>query len=181
MLYGALQMKVIFLDIDGVLITSKCFGASRRYTQKEWPLYHADEDAVRNFNRILAETGAVIVVSSTWRYHGMFKVKSALQEWGVDLGPNTERLLDMTPDLRAKLDLRLREGLDLYAAVTRGAEIRAWLDAFDRADAGEDIERFVILDDDDNMGGLYGDLIRTDFSAGVTPEIADMVIKRLNG
>jgi hypothetical protein len=59
-------MKVIFLDIDGVMIT--------RNSVKYQYLHHPEDEnirfsrrAVKNLNFLINETGAKIVISSTWR------------------------------------------------------------------------------------------------------------------
>jgi hypothetical protein len=67
-------MKVIFLDIDGVLATNMEYGKPRR---KFWDKYDTaktlripypfNPDCVKIFNRIILETDATIVLSSDWR------------------------------------------------------------------------------------------------------------------
>ena len=79
-------MKVIFLDLDGVICLSNNWGGRA----KKWAKYRSanpetsklisdgpvnvrfddfDKKAVKVLNEILEETGAEIVVSSDWRYH----------------------------------------------------------------------------------------------------------------
>lgn len=55
----------------------------------------------------------------------------------------------------------------------RGAEIKAYLDSCD------DIESFVIIDDEEAMGDLEPFLIETDFRTGITESVKDEVIRRL--
>lgn len=59
-------MKVIFLDIDGVLATTSCYGVARK---NKWDSYKFDEKCVTVLNFILQETGAEIILSSDWRRH----------------------------------------------------------------------------------------------------------------
>lgn len=61
----------------------------------------------------------------------------------------------------------IREGI-------RGAEIAAWL--AEQAD----VESFVILDDDSDMGHLAHRLVETDCVIGLTQEDADRAIAILN-
>ena len=69
-------MKVIFLDIDGVLATDKEFMMNRTKFQTKHPEakelhipYPFNPGCVKIFNEILQETDAKIVLSSDWRLH----------------------------------------------------------------------------------------------------------------
>lgn len=69
-------MKVIFLDIDGVLATHKQYMMSRKKFWDKNPIakdikipYPFDPKCVKIFNEILDETGADIVLSSDWKLH----------------------------------------------------------------------------------------------------------------
>jgi len=64
--------RVIFLDIDGVLI----------------PIGHkpsnmANSRCIEQLNRITDSTKAKIVISSSWRHNGFEKTVLALRAWGV--------------------------------------------------------------------------------------------------
>jgi len=68
-------MKVIFLDIDGVIITRK--------TCRKWPP-KADPTCVEVLNELIKRTGAVIVVSSCWRVgRTVDELQELLDGWGV--------------------------------------------------------------------------------------------------
>jgi HAD domain in Swiss Army Knife RNA repair proteins len=111
-------IKVIFLDIDGVLAPIR-----------RWDRYgDLDPMCIRELNEIVASSGADVVVSSTWR-HG--KTVAELQQM-LEAQGFTGRVLDKTPS-------------DMPAA-GRGTEIAAWLaehavDGYviidDHADMGE--------------------------------------------
>jgi hypothetical protein len=77
------RMKVIFLDIDGVL------NCAKTPNPRKFP-YIVDPALLVRFNRILESTGAHVVLSSTWRYDpaGLFSAK----HWGVPF-------IDITPDM----------------------------------------------------------------------------------
>ena len=69
-------MKIIFLDIDGVLATHKEFSMNRTKFQtkhaeaKEIHIpYPFNSGCVKIFNEILDETNAIIVLSSDWRFY----------------------------------------------------------------------------------------------------------------
>lgn len=65
-------MKIIFLDIDGVLIPPR-----------HRPPNTADPDCVKLLNIITDRTKAKIVISSSWRHYGYNKTVSSLRDWGV--------------------------------------------------------------------------------------------------
>jgi hypothetical protein len=124
----------------------------------------ADADCVAHLNRIIEESDAYIVVSSTWRTLGLITMKDHLLEWGVKC-----KVLDVTPDLTRKHGA-------LYAGATRGAEIQAWLDNYTR----HEIESLVILDDDSDMGALMPWLVKTSTEHGLTEADAGLAIKKLS-
>ena len=106
MLYSPVEavcvaMKVLFLDIDGVLTTSR----SRRKA-----IDHCDRNCVLELLHIVGQTGCKIVVSSSWRIFGEQHVKDALQANGAPVFA----IIGFTPDLHGE---------------ERGDEIQAWLDS----------------------------------------------------
>ncbi len=58
-------MKILFLDIDGVVLSGEELWASSRTQPHRWLPPHKFEAV----DEVLARTGAVVVVSSTWRIH----------------------------------------------------------------------------------------------------------------
>lgn len=60
------EKKYIFLDIDGVLATTRQF-----YSKKinVWNTYDFDKKCVKVLNEILDESKAIIILSSDWKYH----------------------------------------------------------------------------------------------------------------
>ena len=138
-------MKVIFLDIDGVL-------NSAAY-QAEWggdPPSNVDETRLPLLRRILEETGAVIVLSTSWRLYWSPDPALCAPEWretGEVLTRYGIPILDRTP---------------AYNGNNRDREIRDWL----AAHAGE-VESFAILDDIPfGWGDLSDRLVRTDMRKG---------------
>jgi hypothetical protein len=133
-------MKIIFLDIDGVL---------NNYNTKmdlRW-----EPSLVEILNRIVKETEAKAVLSSTWRQieHHRNIIKNDMKINFIDVTPKTFK--------------------------TRGHEIQTWLDY------NPFVDKFVILDDDADMDHLKSYLLQTDPEIGLTNKIADMAIRRLNG
>lgn len=123
-------MKIIFLDIDGVLGTWESLS-------KPWYVWqHLNSKSVEALNFITRNTSAKIVISSTWRLGDEKTFASLivhLKNEGIEA-----KIIGRTPMLN-----RLR-----------GLEIQKWLDDFD----GE-VESFVILDDDDDMCHLSDHLV----------------------
>ena len=98
--YGDVVLKVIFLDIDGVLNT---YDLVRSYG-----FDYIDRSLVALLATVVRDAGAEIVLSSFWRLHpkDRFLVDSALKEFGMFVCDKTPSL----PGLRAN-------------------EIASWLDA----------------------------------------------------
>lgn len=136
-------MKLIFLDIDGVL-NSQEFWARHVAAGGRGGLDGIDDLAVRRLNHLVVVSGAYVVISSYWRFYGMEAIQIILTQKGA-----TFRLSGHTTYQRA---------------ATRGEEIAAYL-----ADL-EPTPSFVILDDDDDMGDLADHLIQTDHRVGLTDE-----------
>ena len=153
-------MKIIFLDIDGVLTLQK----------SGWKFF--DSDCVIALKKVLDNTDANMVLSSCWR-HGFIdwdengkgcglvhhtqairKIQELLKPFDID----PSRLIDKTPDLITPSDNE------------RGEEIDKWLQAH------TDVECFVILDDDSDMAPHMDKLVQTDIDVGMTLENADEAI-----
>jgi hypothetical protein len=92
------------------------------------------------------------------------KTKERLKKWGV-----TGKMVGVTPDLC------VRES-GIWQAFLREIEIQRWMDDYGK----EQIESFVILDDDKDMEHLIPFLIHTPFEIGLTEANADAAIKILN-
>ena len=145
-------MKVIFLDVDGVLNSQQLFEKC-----EDDQLISVDEDNIKNLKTIVDATGAKIVLSSSWRY-GWAEHSDAVQDW-----------CQILVDILAKYDLKIIDKTEYLSSGRREDEIKDWLDKCE-----EKIEGFVILDD-----GAY--LVKTDFcTGGLREEDADKAIKILN-
>lgn len=140
-------MRVVFLDFDGVLNSQKFFEAQYSTLGRAATLgtpEQLDPSAIALVNDILAETGAVVVISSTWRMFGVEKCVAMLREVGL-----AGEVVGATPRL------------DGY----RGAEIEHWL-TLNAPPRG--IAAFVILDDDSDMEPHMAKLVQTDHMVGLT-------------
>lgn len=117
-------MKILFLDIDGVLNSRRSATALGRFpwdvSDQDMPFF--DLVAIGLIKKLLRETGAVVVLSSSWRNN---------DTW-TEIGPRLGmEIISKTPQ---------KIGLS-----TRGHEIKHWLDE------NKDVEAYAIVDDDTDM------------------------------
>lgn len=122
-------MKVIFLDIDGVLNSQRscmAFGGfpwPGKHKERSWEKF--DSVAIGLLRRITTKTGAVCVLSSTWR-----------------LGADDAFLSDLSAHLGVQIVGMTRS---TYLNEVRGNQIQDWLNE------NPEVERWCILDDDSDM------------------------------
>ncbi|MCM1224199.1 MAG: HAD domain-containing protein, partial [Lachnospiraceae bacterium] len=139
-------MKVIFLDIDGVL----------NYENSESKV---EDEKVKLLKNIVDRTGAEIVLSSDWRY------------W----------LEDPDEDIKLLLSVLEKYGLKMFSSTPitkhgyRGAEIYQWLNEWQ----GEAVDRFVILDDNEDMKTYIDKLVQTDYECGLSYGNVEKAVKLL--
>ena len=160
-------MKVIFLDIDGVLNHKGC-------KEKIDDCYFVEEPLIMNLVNLIEETGAKVVLSSTWRL-GWLEMDSGLDTKEVKhfkalrdkLANYGIEFLSRTPIMTPNNDMR-----------ERGKEIKSWLEHW----GGETIESFVILDDLDYpyLQPYIHNVVHTEFSNGLTAQNVREAIIILN-
>ena len=118
-------MKVIFLDVDGVLNSEHCFKKEHKRYERTHEVRvdkGLDKRFIKNLKWLVNKTGAKIVLSSSWR--GLVKkdknhyLHKYLEEQGL-------KIYDYTPNV----------GLE------RGIDIQEWLNHH------LDVTNIVILDD----------------------------------
>ena len=147
-------MKVLFLDIDGVLNSQNWFGwrayciknkgenefsMDKHLTDDEFILYKLsmlDNRAIANLNRIIDETGCKVVLSSSWRCLWNPKENDKTLE-ALKLKGFKYDFYGMTPRIPQK-----------DFGQERGIEIQAWID---KELEKNEIESYLILDDDNDM------------------------------
>ena len=151
-------MKIIFLDMDGVLNSDPfIIGNSRNdgsNPMDRWPGGHINPVNVKQFDRLVRRTGAQVVLSSAWRTHIELDALHALL---VERGYTGPKLIGKTTSSIVSYN-----GGNY---VPRGAEIQNWLD-----NCEVDIESFVILDDMEDMIHLSDRFVQTDSDHGLTAE-----------
>ena len=163
--------KVLFLDIDGVLNTKEFHSKMKKDTPKDEYGYAFDPVAVANLKHIIEETDAEIVISSSWKFHGVAKLRKMWKQRNLP-----GHILDITPNtvsdeilLNANLD-------DMELGVCRGNEIKEWLSMH----KGE-VSNYVIIDDfDDLLPEQEEHAVLTETLIGLTERDAENAIKILN-
>lgn len=153
-------MKVIFLDIDGVL-NSNFWNDTHQREISDGTLI--DEEKVMLLGQLIRDTSAKVILHSGWKFWFDSEVKPLRRE--------AERLISMlekegikvngvTPDHTTE-EIRKSKKFSLFKA----SEILAWVSQYDN------IEKWIVIDDLD----LHNEEIRkhqilTDASIGLTVE-----------
>lgn len=165
------MMKVIFLDIDGVLNTQDWHSRMTKDTPRDEFGWAFDLVAVENLAHIIKETGASIVISSSWKFLGLAKLR---EMWKIRNLPGI--VLDITPNTISD-ELLLNANLDeMKLGVCRGNEIKEWLSKH----KGE-VSNYVIIDDFDDLLPEQDDhVVLTDTLIGITKFDAEKAIAILN-
>jgi hypothetical protein len=146
-------MKVLFLDIDGVLNSTDFLQRkAARNGGRVIGTDHIDPDAVSRLNTIIAMTDCKVVVSSVWRFNKTpDELYLHLRKHGF-----VGEVIGSTPQ-------NAKKGYE------RGHEIQEWLDTVGQQ-FEEPVECFVILDDDSDMVHLLHRLVKTKFANGLQDE-----------
>jgi hypothetical protein len=170
-------MKIIFLDIDGVLNNELWFKKGKEKgsgTTGDYEKSMFDPKCIEQLNWLTDETQAKIVVSSSWRTGRSLKQLIKLFN---DVGITGE-VIGKTP----LLNFKVHEGVEYNYSVPRGCEIKAWLELNkDKINNKMSKIRYVILDDDSDM--LYWqrrNYFRIDPYCGLTNNVAYRAIMFLN-
>ena len=157
-------MKLIFLDIDGVLNYEGYERLTRSGTR------FVDPVLIKRLKKIIDRTGAKVVLSSTWR-RGIYDMREGLT--------NTVDALD-AEELFAELN---RYGVEIFdmtpmcGFIPRAEEIMRYLDGWN----GEAVEQFAILDDFPLMSPYESNFICTDCFTGLSEADVDAAIELLGG
>ena len=147
--------KIVFLDVDGVLNSVDTTALAPDGS------LGVSSGKIDLLKKIITEAKADIVLSSSWR--NILESDPSYKYLIRQLKYKELYILDKTPNVGCH----------------RGKEIRQWLDAH------EEIEQFVILDDEFIQEfeecGLSEHLVHTEFTEGLTKEDVIKAIQILNG
>lgn len=147
-------MKVIFLDIDGVLNNAN--------TKDRTPdkFIGIEDIFVKRLVDIVRSTKAKVVLSSSWR-----------------------TMKEDEPDYIYMIDKLKSKGIELYGYTTkegwnRAEQIKNWL-----SDKPE-VDNFIILDDEFELefaeSGYTDNLVKTEYAIGLTEEKKQEAINKLS-
>lgn len=175
-------MKVIFLDIDGVL-NSTTWAAKHGYggwmdRTEEFTRQNVlwDPDCVERLRRIVEATAAKIVISSTWREnfnHQDFLRMFALYGWQPDIIGATSFKKSLPNPWSMDSDYLGMHG----NGPNRDTEIQQWVDK--QADE-LGVTHWVALDDDPSIMHLpSANTVLTNEHYGLEDQDVDKAIKRL--
>ena len=159
--------KIIFLDIDGVL--SPRWWNSDKQSDNYGCLF--DAKAVANLAKIVEETEAEIVISSSWKNVGLVELQNMWRDRGLP-----GKIVDITPDYMSDELLLKEDSSNMDYLYERGSEIQGWLLLH-----GDDVSRYVIIDDmDDILPEQQSHFVQTDPEVGITNDDVKKVVHLLN-
>lgn len=145
-------MKIIFLDIDGVLVTRN----SIKYQYLNFPdetSIRFSKKAVKNLNKLIRLTGAKIVISSTWRlFHSLEELQKIFVEQSIK-----GEIISTTSIERAPVE----------EDIPRGQKIADWLEQ------NPGVKQYVIIDDDVQADCIQFhpfNCVETSYKRGFSPE-----------
>jgi hypothetical protein len=168
-------IKIIFLDIDGVLATIE----SVKYGKKSWSLV---EKKQKLFKILMENTGAKIVLSSSWRKWDLETTKEFMKEEGFWFW---DEIIGVTIRAYQYIDRTKK----IHLSIPRGVEIQQWIDTNIHSNNGKDFKekklgkdyQYVIIDDDTDM--LFtqrNNFVNTDENKGLMSKDVKKAIKILN-
>lgn len=167
-------MKVLFLDIDGVICTNKSVEIRPKVPfplgfhlpfRTGWD--HLDKKCIKCLNKIIEATDARIVISSTWRISCVTDDEFAhLADYLYSQGIKGT-IIDRTPTHAPKVGRINR----------RGEEIKRWFEIWQ----GEPVEAFVVLDDDSDVEPFNNHHVCPPEATGLDEVHINQAIEILNG
>ena len=164
-------MKVLFLDIDGVINSMawlkeekpdqpRIVGFRQKWQQIAENAF--DPKCVARIDSIVARTDCVICISSSWRKeYPLTQLDRMLRYRGL----NGQRIVGCTPSLK-----------HTTPGSQRGDEIQHWLSLH-----GLGPELAVVLDDDNDMGPVLHRHVQTDCEVGITDDDVERAVALFQG
>ena len=155
-------MKLIFLDVDGVLNYGGC------KSRAPSGCLGIEEEKVKLLRKIIDKTGAIVILTSTWK-----------TEWFP-----TAFISELTKDGQylekelAKHNVFIRAKTEDPSWSQRGIGIIDFLNNW-----SEPVESFVIIDDesfDFNKVGIKNRHVKTSFADGLLPDHVKQAVNILN-
>lgn len=157
-------MKVIFLDVDGVLNSNQ-----RRLEIGGESL---EEEKVKLLSMIIRRTGAVVVLHSGWRFwfnENMKPVKKEAADLLLMLAKYHISVLDKTPDFSTSHIRKTKQ-----FSLVKADEILSWLKNH------TNVENYIVLDDLDLHNEQFArHQIRTDSAEGLLEKDVSLAVQML--
>jgi hypothetical protein len=163
-------LKVIFLDVDGVLnsIPGKSFYKNELNDHQ----YYIEKTKVKLLSKIVKKTGAAIVLHSGWRFFFDDELNPVCEESRnlIDiLKKYGLEIYDKTPDLTTD---EIRESKKF--SLVKAQEILLWLQRH------KGLESFIVLDDLDLHNEIIAKMqVRTEPYTGLSKKDVGLAIKKL--
>lgn len=151
--------KIIFLDIDGVINTTK-----HRFQK-------FDEECMSSFEEILNLTKAKIVISSSWRDENYERMKLNFLEHGC-----TDKIFNEVIDITCRGFRSTIKGSRL--PIVRGNEIKEWIDTrliYPWHETPSLDKHYQILNEDGSFKMMKHNELNIDFSYLILDDDIDML------
>jgi hypothetical protein len=177
-------MKVIFLDIDGVMnCQEEMLAMLKQNPKNRSDVSLPSPTKCKLLKQLVEETGAEIVLSSSWRLslNAIQNIIDTFRPYGLRLDGFTQECVSQIKFKGTKYEnikpKHTHKGWEGYYIEDRGAEIAYWLLRH------PEVTNFVILDDEssDIIEWLPDNLVKTDLLNGLTEEKVLECIKILGG
>lgn len=153
--------KLIFLDFDGVITT---------YNSK----WNIDVSKCEMLKKLIEQTGARIVITSSWRYSTLQEtiVKNDLNDWILK-----DYCIGVTE--RALFPIDIDKG---WFIPKRGMEIKKFINDYVETNNISDEIKYVIFDDDvfDLLYIQYDNTVQTNWKTGISESNIKKALKILN-
>lgn len=153
-------MRIIFLDIDGVLNHLGC--------KEKAPsgVYFVEDGKILLLKEIIAKTDAKIVLSSTWRSGWKDFKEGKINADSLDFVALQNKLKEF--------NIELYDYTPLSEKRNRGNEILEWVE-----NHLDEIDSMLILDDDSDIKPFGHFFLRTSFTEGLKPSHYKRAIEML--
>lgn len=140
-------MKIIFLDIDGVISTEDCWYTKKFKINKDTKAikmpYSWDVDCCKSLTRIIEQTRAKIVISSDWKHHYTTDdLKQMFQYYDIQ-----NSIIGCTGN-EGKMSgsYEYNRSLQIEAYLERNPEINNWV-AVDDLNMSTMLKNFILISD----------------------------------
>ena len=160
-------MRIVFLDIDGVL-NSDAWDNKRQTTSNDFLKDQFDPEAINLLNELLERIDAQIVLASTWRLNfDLEQMNELFSSIGIKRG-----IVSFTPNLNAGAGY-----------LTRGNEVLKWIIDNKNIIKSKPLSYsdYIILDDKaDYLISQTNNFFQTDKTVGLTPQVVQRIINNFH-